>query len=75
MESGLVIANFPRLETITFKPASFESLESLQIYDNRLLRSIIIEDGDEYEENGESYDDGCFDSLTTAVIKSTFIND
>ena len=52
---NLIIQNYPNLQSIVVKNYSFINLNSLKICDCEKLKSIEIEDGDEWKENGAFY--------------------
>ena len=49
---NLVIENYPNLEKIVVKKNSLQNLNSLKICNNEKLKTIEIEDGEEWKENG-----------------------
>ena len=49
---NLVIENYPNLEKIIVKKNSLKNLNSLKICNNEKLKTIEIEDGEEWKENG-----------------------
>ena len=49
---NLVIENYPNLEKIVVKKYSLQNLNSLKICNNEKLKTIEIEDGEEWKENG-----------------------
>ena len=57
---NLVIENYPNLEKIVVKKRSLQNLNSLKICNNDKLKTIEIENGDGWEENGRWYYDGAF---------------
>ena len=64
---NLVIENYPNLEKIVVKKKSLQNLNSLKICNNEKLKTIEIEDGDIWNENG------AFKDVKNVVIESTFI--
>ena len=54
-KDDLVIENYPNLEKIVVKKGSLKNLNSLKICNNEKLKTIEIEDGEEWEENGAFY--------------------
>ena len=54
-KGDLVIENYPNLEKIVVKKNSLQNLNSLKICNNEQLKTIEIEDGDRWENNGAFY--------------------
>ena len=52
---NMVIENYPNLEKIIVKKWALNNLKSLKICNNEKLKTIEIEDGEEWEENGAFY--------------------
>ena len=52
VKDDLVIENYPNLEKIVVKKNSLKNLNSLKICNNEKLKTIEIEDGNEWKEVG-----------------------
>ena len=70
MEDDLEIENYPNLEKIDMKKNSLQNLNSLKICNNEKLKTIEIEDGDRWGENGEWYANGVFMDVKNVIIES-----
>ena len=68
--NALVIENYPNLEKIVVKKNSLKNLNSLKICNNEKLKTIEIEDGEEWEENGELYADSACFNVKNVIIES-----
>ena len=66
VKDDLVIENYPNLEKIVVKKNSLQNLNSLKICNNEKLKTIEIEDGEEWRA-------GAFGYVKDVVIKSIFI--
>ena len=60
---NLVIENYPNLEKIVVKKKSLKNLNSLKICNNEKLKTIEIEEGDDW--NG-----GAFENVKNVIIES-----
>ena len=67
---NLVIENYPNLEKIVVKKNSLHNLNSLKICNNDKLKTIEIEDGERWEENGRLYFIGVLVIVKNVVIES-----
>ena len=67
---NLVIENYPNLEKIVVKNNSLKNLNSLKICNNEKLKTIEIEDGKEWGEDGEWYNNGAFMNVKNVIIES-----
>ena len=67
---NLVIENYPNLEKIVVKKNSLMNLNSLKICNNEKLKTIEIEDGEEWQENGKLYIIGAFYNVKNVIIES-----
>ena len=63
VKDDLVIENYPNLEKIVVKKNSLQNLKSLKICNNDKLKTIEIEDGEEWEE-------GAFSNVKNLIIES-----
>ena len=72
-EGDLVIENYPNLQSIVVKKNSLKNLNSLKICNCEKLKTIEIEDGDRWEEDGESYYNGAFMNVKNVIIESISI--
>ena len=70
---NLVIDNYPNLEKIIVKNHSLKNLNSLKICNNEKLKTIEIEDGKEWEEDGEWYNNGTLFYVKNVTIESISI--
>ena len=61
---NLVIQNYPNLQSIIVKKNSLMNLNSLKICNCEKLKTIEIEDGNEWE------DDGAFSNVKNVIIES-----
>ena len=66
------ICNFPNLEKIIVKKESFLYVNILKICDNKQLKTIIIEDGDRYQQNDLWYSTGVFLNVKDFTLSSIF---
>ena len=62
---NLVIENYPNLEKIVVKKNSLQNLNSLKICNNEKLKTIEIEDGDEW-----GLKNGAFYNVKDVIIES-----
>ena len=60
---NLIIENYPNLEEIIVKKYSFQNLNSLKICNNEKLKTIEVEDGDEWNT-------GAFWNVKNVIIES-----
>ena len=72
VKDDLVIENYPNLEKIVVKIDSLQNLNSLKICNNEKLKTIEIEDGNEWEDN-EWYTNGAFKNVKNVIIESISI--
>ena len=63
VKDDLVIENYPNLEKIVVKKNSLMYLNSLKICNNEKLKTIEIEDGEEWR-------DGAFAKVNNVIIES-----
>ena len=70
VKDDLVIANYPNLKKIVVKKGSLMNLKSLKICNNEKLKTIEIENGKQWEENGEWYSNGAFGNVNNVMIES-----
>ena len=70
LEDDLVIENYPNLEKIVVKKYSLQNLNSLKICNNDKLKTIVIEDGENWEEKGERRANGAFYYVKNVIIES-----
>ena len=70
---NLVIENYPNLEKIVVKKNSLNNLNSLKICNNEKLKTIEIEDGKEWQEDGEWYNNGALFYVKNVTIESISI--
>ena len=63
-EDDLVIQNYPNLQSIVVKKNSLKNLKSLKICNCEKLKTIEIEDGDKWQENG------AFSNVKNVIIES-----
>ena len=61
---NLIIQNYPNLQSIIVKKNSLQNLNSLKICNCETLKTIEIEDGNEWE------DDGAFSNVKNVIIES-----
>ena len=73
VKDDLVIENYPNLEKIVVKKNSLKNLYSLKICNNDKLKTIEIEDGERWEENGERVTNGAFLNVVKVIIESISI--
>ena len=73
LKDDLVIENYPNLEKIVVKGKSLMNLNSLKICNNEKLKTIEIEDGEEWEEDGEWYNNGALFYVKNVTIESISI--
>ena len=66
-KGNLVIENYPNLEKIVVKKNSLKNLNLLKICNNEKLKTIEIEDGEEWKENG------AFWNVKNVIIESISI--
>ena len=69
----LVIENYPNLEKIIVKNDSLNNLNSLKICNNEKLKTIEIEDGKEWEEDGKWYNNSALFYVKNVTIESISI--
>ena len=67
---NLAIENYPNLEKIIVKRNSLKKLKSLKICNNEKLKTIEIEDGEEWEGYYEWYINGAFYNVKNVIIES-----
>ena len=70
MKYDFVIENYPNLLKITVKKYSLIFLKSMRICNNKKLKTIIINDGEGWEENGKWYSNGAFCYVKNVIIES-----
>ena len=71
VKDDLVIENYPNLEKIVVKNQSLMNLNSLKICNNEKLKTIEIEDGDEWRDGNWNIDgDGAFWNVKNVIIES-----
>ena len=70
VKDDLVIDNYPNLEKIVVKKNSLSNLNLLKICNNEKLKTIEIEDGEEWEEDGKWYANGAFVKVESVIIES-----
>ena len=70
---NLMIENYPNLEKIVVKKNSLNNLKSLKICNNEKLKTIEVEDGEEWEEDGEWFNNGAFHNVKNVIIESISI--
>ena len=70
VKDDLVIENYPNLEKIVVKN-SLQNIISLKICNNDKLKTIVIEDGENWEEKGERRVNGAFYYVKNVIIEST----
>ena len=70
VKDDLLIENYPNLEKIIVKKNSLANLNSLKICNNEKLKTIEIEDGKEWEEDGKWYNNGAFRNVKNVIIES-----
>ena len=70
---NLRIQNYPNLQSIVVKKNSLKNLNSLKICNNEKLRTIEIEDGEEWKEDGEWYNNGALFYVKNVTIESISI--
>ena len=73
VKDDLVIENYSYLEKIVVKNNSLRNLKSLKICNNEKLKTIEIEDGEEWEEDGEWYNNGALFYVKNVTIESISI--
>ena len=73
VKDDLVIENYPNLEKIVVKKNSLKNLNSLKICNNEKLKTIEIEDGKEWEEDGKWYNNGALFYVKNVTIESISI--
>ena len=69
VRDDLVIENYPNLEKIIVKKNSLNNLNSLKICKNKKLKTIEVEDGEKWEENGEWHANGAFLGVKKVIIE------
>ena len=69
----LVIENYPNLEKIIVKKNSLKNLNSLKICNNEKLKTIEVEDGEYWQEDGEWYNNGALFYVKNVTIESISI--
>ena len=67
---NLVIQNYLNLQSIVVRKKSLNNLNSLKICNCEKLKTIEIEDGQLWEEDGEWYVNGAFDNVKNVIIES-----
>ena len=67
---NLVIENYPNLEKIVVKKKSLKNLNSLKICNNEKLKTIEIENGERWKENGEWFSNGALYNVKNVIIES-----
>ena len=67
---NLIIQNYPNLQSIVVKNYSLEYLNSLKICNCEKLKTIEIEEGQLWEEDGEWYVNGAFEIVKNVIIES-----
>ena len=67
---NLVIENYRNLEKIVVKENSLNNLNSLKICNNEKLKTIEIENGEEWQENGKWFANGAFFKVESVIIES-----
>ena len=67
---NLVIENYPNLQSIVVKKNALKNLRSLKICNCEKLKTIEIEDGDGWKENGIWYTNGAFSTVDDVIIES-----
>ena len=70
---NLVIENYPNLEKIAVKKWALNNLKSLKICNNEKLKTIEIEDGKEWEEDGKWYNNSALFYVKNVTIESISI--
>ena len=73
VKDDLLIENYPNLEKIIVKKNSLANLNSLKICNNEKLKTIEIEDGKEWEEDGKWYNNGALYYVKNVTIESISI--
>ena len=68
--SILVIENYPNLQSIVVQKDSLQNLKLLKICNCEKLKSIVVQDGEEWEDDGNVYSDGAFDNVKNVIIES-----
>ena len=66
VKDDLVIENYPNLEKIVVKKTALQNLNSLKICNNEKLKTIEIEGGEEWNNNG------AFHNVKNVIIESIF---
>ena len=69
-KDDLVIQNYPNLQSIVVKKKSLKNLNILKICNCENLKTIEIEDGDGWKENGIWYTNGAFSTVDDVIIES-----
>ena len=67
---NLLIENYPNLEKIVVKKRSLINLNSLKICNNDKLKTIEIEDGERWDENGKWYSNSALFYVKNVKIES-----
>ena len=67
MKNNFVIENYPNLEKIVVKKNSLKNLKSLKICNCKKLKTIEIEDGERWNNNG------AFRNVKNVIIESIFV--
>ena len=70
MKDDLEISGFNNLEKIVVKKRSLKNLNSLKICNCEKLKSIEIEDGERWKENGKWYCNGALFHVKNVIIES-----
>ena len=70
IKDNLVIENYPNLEKIVVRMNSLMNLNSLKICNNEKLKTIEVEDGEEWQEDGKWYANGAFYYVKNVIIES-----
>ena len=73
VKDDLVIENYPNLEKIVVKKRSLNNLNSLKICNNEKLKTIEIEDGTTWQENGIWINSGALFYVKIVIIESITI--
>ena len=67
---SLEISGYHYLKKIVIKKNTLRNLDFVKICDNKQLKSIEIEDGERWEENGKWFSNGSFYNVKNVNIES-----
>ena len=70
LNGDLILSGFDNLEKIIVKKSSLQNLNLLKICNCEKLKSIVVQDGEEWEDDGNVYSDGAFENVKNVIIES-----